>query len=213
MAIKIILSLIVSYLTGAVPTAYIFARLLKGIDIRKVGSGNVGATNAMRALGPVWGIVILLIDVAKGMICPWLVADFFIGRQELFLIRIILGVTAIIGHNWTIFLQFKGGKGVAVTLGMLAGLSFRIPGLGIVLALSLGVWLLVFVTAKIVSIASIIAAAFFPVFAFFLLTDRRIFVLGILLAVLLIYRHNSNIIKLLRKEEPPINLFKIRRPS
>jgi len=112
--------IIISYLIGSIPTAYIFGRLLKGIDIRKFGSGNVGATNVLRVLGRAPAIIVLLLDIFKGFLAVVFVADFIaLGCQSIppETLRIILGFSCIAGHNWTVFLGLKGGKGVASTLG------------------------------------------------------------------------------------------------
>ncbi|MDI6606795.1 MAG: glycerol-3-phosphate acyltransferase, partial [Candidatus Omnitrophota bacterium] len=133
----IIPGIIVSYLTGSIPTAYIFGRVFKGIDIRKFGSGNVGATNALRVLGKGPAIAVLLIDAFKGFVVVTLLADLLIahlGGISAQTLRILLGIACICGHNWTVFLKFRGGKGVATTLGVLLGLSFSIPGLKFVVA-------------------------------------------------------------------------------
>ena len=109
----IIGALIISYLIGSIPTAYLFGRVLKGIDIRKIGSGNVGATNAMRALGKGPGITVLLLDILKGFIVVVFLGDYFANKPIFFQVqnlRIFMGLCCICGHNWTIFLQFKGGK-------------------------------------------------------------------------------------------------------
>ncbi|MBU2257621.1 MAG: glycerol-3-phosphate acyltransferase, partial [Candidatus Omnitrophica bacterium] len=115
----IIPALLVSYLIGSIPTAYIFAKVLKGIDIRKTGSGNVGATNAARILGKKTAIVILSLDILKGLLPVIFLGDLIspqVGlNQEV--LRIMLGFSSIAGHNWTIFLGFRGGKGIATTLG------------------------------------------------------------------------------------------------
>ena len=115
--LKIVFAVIASYLIGAIPTAYIFGRVLKKIDIRQHGSGNVGATNAFRILGKGPGAAVLLIDVLKGAIVTSLVADIF-GLTDP-LMRVFLGVVVVCGHNWTVFLNFKGGKGIATSLGVL----------------------------------------------------------------------------------------------
>ena len=105
--LNVVGAVIVSYLIGAIPTAYIFGRALKGIDIRQHGSGNVGATNAFRILGKGPGTAVLLLDVLKGAVVTSLVADLF-GQTDP-LMRVILGIIVVCGHNWTVFLNFKGG--------------------------------------------------------------------------------------------------------
>ncbi len=207
----IVLGLIASYLIGSIPTAYIFVRLIKGVDVRKVGSGNVGATNASRILGKKLGILVLVLDILKGFVVVFFLGDFLAPRINLIsadALRIILGFVAICGHNWTIFLNFKGGKGVATTLGVLVALAFKIPGLNIALGLIIIGWLIIFVISRIVSLASVIAAFLFPVFV--LIFNHTIFIstISIILAAFIILRHKSNIQRLLQGKESRINFKK-----
>jgi len=195
---KILLGIFVSYLIGSIPTAYIFGRLLKGIDIRKFGSGNVGATNAMRILGKGPGILVLFLDILKGLFPVVFLGD-MLGAGEL--LRIILGVSCISGHNWTVFLNFKGGKGVASTFGVLLGLAFKIPGLRIVFILMVLTWFLVFVLSRIVSLASVLSAALLPVYTILFKQSRVLTVSSIILSVFLILRHKSNLKRILSGEE------------
>jgi len=123
------LGFIAAYIIGSVPTAYIFGRVLKGIDIREYGSGNVGATNVFRVIGKGPGIIALIIDIMKGFISATYLASGFmylapVTRPELY--RILVGLSVIAGHNWTILLRFKGGKGVAASAGVVIGLIPKI---------------------------------------------------------------------------------------
>lgn len=201
----LILSLLLSYLVGSLPTAYIAGRMFKGIDIRKHGSGNVGATNAFRVLGPGIGVAVLLLDALKGVVCVVSIADYFIRQaipvNGLFL-RILLGITAVLGHSLTIFLKFKGGKGMATTLGVLIGLSLKFPVLKIILLSEIIIWLAVFLISRIVSLASLISAACFPVFFIVFRQPPALILMSIALASILIFRHKSNILRLLRNQEP-----------
>ncbi|MFH1198692.1 MAG: glycerol-3-phosphate 1-O-acyltransferase PlsY [Candidatus Omnitrophota bacterium] len=206
-----ILGLAASYLIGSIPTAYIFVRLLKGVDVRKVGSGNVGATNASRILGKKLGILVLLLDILKGFVVVFFLSDFLAPRVSLIstdALRVILGFVAICGHNWTIFLNFKGGKGVATTLGVLAGLAFKIPGINIALGLILLSWLIVFIISRIVSLASIVGALLFPIFVLIFNHSVFMFIIAIILAAFIILRHKSNIQRLLQGKESRINFRK-----
>jgi glycerol-3-phosphate acyltransferase PlsY len=201
----IIAGIITSYLLGSIPTAYIFGRVLKGIDIRQFGSGNVGATNALRVLGKGPGITVLLLDLLKGFIAVVFLGD-LVGCHAISLpcgmIRIILGVACICGHNWTIFLKFKGGKGVATTLGVLLGLSLRISCLNSIFILVILTWLAVFLVTKLISLASIISGIALPVYMFFLTRSMLLTSLGILLCIFMVLRHKSNIRRIIRGEEP-----------
>ena len=154
------IAFIVSYLIGSIPTAYIFGRLLKKIDIRKHGSGNVGATNAFRILGKGPGTAVLLIDVFKGAIVTSLVANLF-GLNDP-LMRVLLGIVVVCGHNWTIFLNFKGGKGIATSLGVLVGLTIAIASIRPVVLYTFLSWILTFLISGYVSLASIVASVVLP---------------------------------------------------
>lgn len=195
----------VSYLLGSIPTAYLFGRLLKGIDIRKFGSGNVGAANAMRVLGRGTGIAVLIIDAFKGFAAVTFLADFVIanaGGISAQLLRIILGLACICGHNWTVFLNFKGGKGVATTLGVLLGLAFNIAGLKFVVAGAVLTWFLIFFITSIISLTSIVTAAALPIYMVIFKQSLSMISLGLLLSLFVILRHKSNLKRLMQGKEP-----------
>ncbi|HLD41152.1 MAG TPA: glycerol-3-phosphate 1-O-acyltransferase PlsY [Candidatus Omnitrophota bacterium] len=204
----LICAIILSYLFGSIPTAYIFGRIVKGVDIRKHGSGNVGATNAFRALGAGFGITVLLLDALKGLVCVVNISDFILSRGlglNPLMLRVILGLTAVAGHSWTVFLNFKGGKGMAVTLGVLAGLSIKFPVLRIILLAEIALWLAVFLSSRIVSLASIISAITFPIFFIIFRQSPYLVLMSLILSLLIVFRHKSNISRLLRGEESRIN--------
>ena len=156
--INIIFAVLLSYFLGAIPTSYIIAKVLKGIDIREHGSRNVGATNVMRVVGKGPGIIALLLDAAKGLLPVVLIAPVFyktgIISEPSF--RVLLGISAVCGHIWTIFLKFKGGKGVATTIGVFMGLSPFIMAAGLLC------WLVVAFIFKYVSLSSLAMAAILP---------------------------------------------------
>jgi glycerol-3-phosphate acyltransferase PlsY len=199
----ILLAIIVSYLIGSIPTAYIFGRLLKNIDIRKFGSGNVGATNALRVLGKWPGITVLILDVIKGILPIVFLGDFLLLKSTLNpqAALIILGLSCIAGHNWTIFLNFKGGKGMATTLGVLIGLAFRIADLKMILVLLIMTWLLVFLITRIVSLASLISALALPVVMVLFKQSTILVITSLILSGFVILRHKSNLSRLLRGKE------------
>jgi len=206
-----IIGIITSYLIGSIPTAYIAGRLLKGIDIRKFGSGNVGATNAWRVLGKGPGVVVLLLDAFKGVVPVIFLADFLAAKPVVVsqgILRILLGLSCIIGHNWTLFLKFKGGKGIATTLGVLIGLSIEISGLRLVMVSVIVVWVVVFAFTRIISAASIIASICLPLAAAFFKQPRYLFVLSVILSLFALIRHKSNIVRLLQGKEPTLNFRK-----
>ena len=204
----LIRAIIISYLIGSIPTAYIFGRIVKGVDIRKHGSGNVGATNAFRVLGAGFGITVLLLDALKGVVCVVSLADYVLGRGfalNSLMLRVILGLTAVAGHSWTVFLNFKGGKGMAVTLGVLVGLSIKFPVLRIILLAEIALWLAVFLSSRIVSLASIVSAIAFPVFFIIFRQPPYLVLMSLILSLLIVFRHKSNIFRLLRGQESRIN--------
>jgi glycerol-3-phosphate acyltransferase PlsY len=203
----IIPGILISYLIGSIPTAYIFGRVLRGIDIRKFGSGNIGATNALRVLGKKVGITVLILDLLKGFIPVVLLADILYSKTALLseeTLRIILGICCICGHNWTIFLKFKGGKGVATTLGVLLGLSIKIIGLRFILFLMISTWVLVFIISRIVSMASIISALAFPVYTFIFKQSNTLKISSLLLSAFVIIRHKANLKRLIQGKESRI---------
>lgn len=180
------------------------AKSLKGIDIRLYGSGNFGATNVYRVVGRTAGLMVLVLDMLKGIIPVTFFGDFLLrGPSEMdhILIRLVLGLAAVCGHNWTIFLKFKGGKGVATTAGALVGLSFKIPHLGLIAGLCLGVWCLVVLSTGYVSLASMIAACALPIFMVIFAQPLKMVIFAVALCLFVIYRHKSNIRRLLRGEE------------
>ena len=188
------------YLPGSLPAGFLAGRL-KGVDIRTVGSGNIGATNAFRMLGKGIGTVVLLIDVMKGLLpClffPSLVAGFFpdgqAARPET--LRLLIGVSAILGHNYPCWLGFKGGKGIATTAGVVSGLA------PVSFGVCLGVWIVFLGISRYVSVASIAAAVALPVSMAALPgggVDRfgPLFWVFLLLGVMAIWKHRMNIQRL-----------------
>lgn len=201
-----------AYLLGSIPTGFLVARA-RGVDIRSVGSGNMGATNVFRVLGKGAGIFVLLVDALKGVagcrLAPWVASWIPDGagsispeRAELFLI--CGGVAAILGHNYTCWLGFKGGKGVATTAGVLAAL------LPMVFLAALGLFAVIFAVTRYVSLASIVAAAALPLLAWFMQAGGVL--TGVMAGVgaLAIYKHRSNIRRLREGTE---NRFGSRSPQ
>jgi acyl phosphate:glycerol-3-phosphate acyltransferase len=201
--------IITSYLIGSIPTAFIFGKLLKGIDIRKFGSGNVGATNALRVLGKGAGISVLLLDILKGVI-PIFLSEIIVVRTSMpaEVLRILMGISCICGHNWTVFLNFKGGKGIATTLGVFIGLALKTPGLGVILSLVVLSWLLVFVASRIVSLSSVIAALILPCLVHIFRQSWIIFIASLILSLFVLLRHKPNIARLLQGKESRLNFAK-----
>ncbi len=199
------LGFVSAYIIGSIPTAYIFGRVLKGIDIREYGSGNAGATNVFRVIGKTPGIIVLIIDIIKGYISATYLASGFmylapVTRPELY--RILFGLSAIAGHNWTLFLKFKGGKGVAASAGVVIGLIPKIFWLGFL------VWLITFFITGFVSLGSIIAIISIPIFTLAFGEPVEIVVFMCLLCLIIVYKHKPNIRRLARGEEKRISFFK-----
>lgn len=199
-----ILGVILSYLIGSIPTAYIFGKAAKGIDIRQHGSGNVGATNVFRVLGKGPGIIVLLLDILKGVIAVALLPD-LLGLTEI-LHRVMFAVVVVCGHNWTIFLKFKGGKGIATSLGVLIGLTLKITLIRPVLFWTIFIWVACFLITCIVSISSIIAATCLPIIMVLTGQEFTIICLGVIFSVFVVLRHKANIKRLFAGQEPRVSL-------
>jgi len=200
------ISAILAYLIGSIPVAYIFGRVLKGIDIREHGSGNMGATNAFRVLGKGPGAIVLILDIIKGIIPVTLLADAFGLRDALSLGLIAVAVVA--GHNWTVFLGFKGGKGMATSLGILIGLGLQFQGLRIILPLVILTWLALFLLFGFVSLASIAAAVVFPILMVAFFEPFPLIILSIVLCIFTVFAHRSNIKRLGSGQESRVLFFK-----
>jgi glycerol-3-phosphate acyltransferase PlsY len=188
-----LLTAVVAYFIGSIPTGYLFGRA-RGIDIRATGSGNIGATNVFRTLGKTAGIAVLLIDAVKGFLpARFLLCGVTPETREYH--SMIAGLFAILGHNYTCWLRFKGGKGIATS----AGVVIALVPYG--LLITLGVWLIVFAISRYVSLASVIAALVLPFAAWAVGRSPAMIALCTLLSVLAIYKHRSNIQRLLAGTE------------
>jgi acyl phosphate:glycerol-3-phosphate acyltransferase len=194
-----IIAAVTAYLLGSLPTGYLVARA-KGIDIRTVGSGNIGATNAFRVLGKAAGTIVLLADGLKGFAaCAWL-ADFFIrqfsippSNQEC--LKILAGVAAVLGHNYTCWLKFKGGKGIATTAGIFFALAPLAAGV------ALAVWIFVLAVSRYASLASIAGAIALPATVWLTKNNLTLQLVTTALGLLAIFKHKENIKRLLAGTE------------
>lgn len=180
-----IILVIASYLLGSVPTGLLLGKAL-GVDIRATGSGNIGATNVYRTLGRKVGIITLLGDCLKGLI-PVLAAR-WLGLPDVWVA--VAGFAAFTGHVYTVFLRFKGGKGVATALGVFLGAS------PLAVLAAIGVFALVIWKWRYVSLASIAAAAAMPLFVAIIDSRPLIFAMTLLIAAIVIWKHRENIIRL-----------------
>jgi glycerol-3-phosphate acyltransferase PlsY len=181
---------IIAYVIGSIPCGILIARHYL-VDIRQVGSKNPGATNVLRAVGKKPALFTLLGDLTKGMVAVFL-GKVFLSSQSL---AAVMGLLAIIGHDWSIFSQFKGGKGVATSLGVFLILA-PYPMLFALLT-----WLGVLGISRYVSLASICAAVVLPIFSFFFYGANPLFLVSLLASILLIFKHKANIQRLLTGAE------------
>jgi len=209
--------LVLSYLVGSIPVSIILTKIIKGVDVRDYGSGNAGGTNVSRVLGKKFGVFVILLDAMKGVIAVVLISRFYFGSfpfpnttpfDDFTLIQIMAGLAAVIGHIWTIFAGFKGGKGIATGLGVLVSI------VTIDLLVALGVFLAVMYLSKYISLASISAAISVPlimivrenIFGVDIPSYHTILPFVIGLALLIIYTHRTNVERLLRGSENKISL-------
>jgi len=200
MIIFLFLILIACYLLGSVPSGYLIGKIFKGIDVRDFGSGNIGFTNVLRAIGTFPALIVLIIDITKGIISVYL--GFFFAQLmgiDCQVMGGIGGLASIVGHNWPIFLKFKGGKGVAVTAGVFLALT-PVPFL-----LSLLVMVGIIALTRYVSLGSMVAAGSLPFFVFWLRNNARLYLfLSIIAALFILFKHRNNIQRLSRNEESKI---------
>ncbi len=210
--IPIAIITILSYLVGSIPTSIIVARNRRGIDIRQHGSGNAGGTNVFRVLGWKAGLFVIVADMAKGLFAAMVIARLMYGPipfenktpfDDFSVVQIIAGCSAILGHIWTLFAGFKGGKGIATAGGMLLGIA------PIEVAVSVGVFLIVLLVSHYVSLGSLSAAVSFPLTMFLrenvFMVDisgyHTLIYFSIGISLLIIYTHRANIKRLLAGTE------------
>lgn len=189
------LLMVLAYFMGAIPSGVWLGKIFKNIDVRDYGSKNSGATNSYRVLGAKLGVVVLIMDVLKGFIPLYIASHFNLMYNDL----VILGLVAILAHTFSCFISFKGGKGVATSLGVFL---FLIPVITLIL---LVIFILVAYFTRYISLASITAAFLLPIFTFFTHRDSYLFTLSVIIAIFVIYRHKTNISRLLSGTE---NKFK-----
>ncbi|WP_175585124.1 glycerol-3-phosphate 1-O-acyltransferase PlsY [Alkalihalophilus pseudofirmus] len=192
--------ILIGYLLGSISFSYLIAKKIKKVDIRQHGSGNAGATNTLRVLGIGPAISVLALDIVKGIIAVWI--GILLAPDQSGVFPALAGLAAILGHNWPVYYGFRGGKGVATTIGVIATLVF-FPALfaGIIAIISI-------VLTRYVSLGSLLFALLTPAFAYLLMETYQIpqmyIILSILVAVLSFWRHRTNIQRLLTGTESKI---------
>lgn len=197
-----IIMLLPCYLLGAIPSSYIMGKLLRGIDLRQHGSGNLGAANTFRVLGMKAAIPVLLFDVGKGFLAIKLLSIF--GVADVINI-LVAALVVILGHNYSIFVGFSGGKGVGTTMGAFLAMA------PIAVGICFFIWLIILLLFRIVSVASMISAILLPFTIImtnrYLSTDthRYIIILAVVVAIMVIYKHRSNLRRL--KEGTETRIF------
>lgn len=192
---RIILVLIFSYLLGSIPNGYIFGMKFAGKDIRNYGSGNVGATNVARVAGYKVGLLVAVLDIAKGFISVLIAETLLLPEYSMALV-FTAAILAIIGHNWSVFLAFNGGKGVATSVGILLNLF---PYSLLVFFI---VWVVFIIITKMVSVGSLLGAVSIPFSVALIYSTQTSFItFSILIAFLIIFSHRSNIKRLINGKE------------
>jgi len=217
--LNLIFVVILSYLAGSIPTSIIVSKLVRGIDIREHGSGNAGGSNVFRILGWKYGILVILLDALKGALAVIIVARLYLDSfpfknitpfDDFTLVQIICGVTAVIGHIWTVFAGFRGGKGIATGLGVL------IMIVTVDMALALGVFFIVVTLSRYISLGSIAAAVSVPLilvirenlFGIDIEGYHTVLPFTIALALLVLYTHRKNIDRIFKGNESKISFVK-----
>lgn len=217
--LAILVVLLISYLVGSIPSSIWVGKVARGVDIRNYGSGNAGATNTFRILGWRPGVTVLLIDGFKGFVCSYWVSQlaYQIGSGPVVIIpnweidsflRITCGIIAILGHMFPILASFDGGKGMATATGMLIAIE------PISIAISAGVFLIVMISTRYVSLASLVAAFIYPLlllllrYVFHLQIDGSILIFGAIAGIGIIIKHRGNIKRLINGTENKVGSFK-----
>lgn len=209
--IRIAAIIVLSYLVGSFPTAVIISKRFFGFDIRKKGSGNMGSTNAFRLFGWKWGIVVQVVDILKGILAVVVVAQILSDNinfnnsyfEDLTILRVIAGLSAVAGHIWSCFVGFRGGKGINTAAGMIFGIA------PIDASIAVAIFILAVIFSGYISLGSILASITLPTSMFFRYNIFGVNIPGyhiiiyfvIALTVLLVFAHRKNIIRLIKGTE------------
>ena len=200
--LELIIACVLSYVIGSIPNGLILGKAVWGVDLREHGSKNIGATNAWRTIGKPAGISIFVLDMLKGFLGAGLGIYYAGGFPDHPGYGVICGILAVVGHSWSLFLKFKGGKSVSTGLGVLIML------MPVVAAIVFLVWLAIVFVTRYVSLGSIVGAALVPVLALIFDMPMVYIGFGTLAAIFIIYRHKSNIERLLNGTESKIKAAK-----
>ena len=203
---------IVAYLIGSIPTSVWISRAFFNIDIRDFGSGNAGSTNTFRVLGVKAGIIVFIVDITKGFLAVNLIyfTKYYIPHSGDYInIQLLLGIAAMLGHIFPVYVGFKGGKGVATLFGVICAISFY-PTL-----IMSGVFVVTLILTRYVSLSSMISGFSFPflIIVIFKETTPTLVIFSLIMAVLMLFTHQKNIERLLRKEEKKANLPKLKKKN
>jgi acyl phosphate:glycerol-3-phosphate acyltransferase len=211
--IRLVIVAILSFIAGSFPTAVVVSRQFFGFDIRERGSGNMGSTNAFRVLGAKWGTVVQIVDILKGVLAVTVIAYLFHGEQipfpnytpfqDMTLVRVICGIAAVMGHIWSPFVGFKGGKGINTAAGMLLGVA------PVEVAVILGIFIITVGLSGYISLGSVFAAMALPLTMFVRFNIFHVNIEGyhtivlllVGLSLMVIYAHRQNIQRLLEGNE------------
>lgn len=188
---NIIVALLASYLIGSLSFGYMAGKLLRGIDIRQFGSGNTGTTNIQRTLGTGPAIIVLLLDVGKGLAAV-ILARALTGSPS---VQMLAGVLAVLGHNWPLFHRFKGGRGIATSIGVMLGLAWQV----LLIAVAAGITIVT--VTRYVSLGSVIGVILVPILMIAFAMPPAYIIFGTVLAVFAVWRHRQNIARLLAGTE------------
>ncbi len=195
---EFIIFLFIAYLFGSISFGYLVVKKRKGINIKEIGSGATGGTNVSRVLGRNWGFLVVILDILKAALPVWLAMNFLVSDWQICLVIL----AAVLGHIYPVFLKFKGGKGVSVTIGaLLPILTWKIVLFAVICVLGL------IAVSKISSFASLTFASLLPLFLYSLTYKVEYFILGLLLFVLIWYAHRENIKRIIKGTEKKSGLI------
>ena len=203
---------IVAYLIGSIPTSVWISRAFYNIDIRDYGSGNAGATNTFRVLGVKAGMIVFAVDILKGFAAVNLIrfTSYYIPNSGDYInIQLLLGIAAMLGHIFPIYVGFRGGKGVATLFGVICAISLY-PTL-----IMAGIFFATLIITRYVSLSSMISGFSFPILIIFVFkeTTPSLVIFSLIMAILMLFTHQKNIERLLRKEEKKANLPKLKKKN